>query len=306
MRDIIVLGGSAGSIEPTCNLIQHLPDNLPAALFVVIHIPEQSSQLSQVLKRCGTLTVEPAENGQPIEHGRVYVAPPGHHLLISDGRVELSKGPRENRHRPSIDALFRSAARSHRDRVIAVVLSGALDDGAAGAYAVKLRGGKVVVQDPKEALMPDMPANTLRYVQADHCVPVAKLPAILSKLVREKNGAHPKKARSGDQSKPRQLPVAFVCPECSGPLTATRSGPVLKFRCAVGHSFSPDSLTTAHADALERALWIALRHLTERRSVQETLARQYSQDPVLTRRYEENAEAATQDMALLREVIERL
>jgi two-component system, chemotaxis family, protein-glutamate methylesterase/glutaminase len=307
MRNIIVIGGSAGALEPVCTLLKQLPANLPAAIFVVIHMAE-SSNLGEVLKRCGRLNVLVPANGERIRPGHVYLAPPAHHLALNDSQVEITKGPRENRHRPSVDVLFRSAARAHRDKVIAVILSGALDDGAAGAHAVKVRGGTVVVQDPSDAKVPDMPKNTLRYVQADHCAPIAQMPALLSKLVRAKTVARGVKKGTGrgNNGEPKGKRVAFVCPECSGPLTEIHKGHLAEFRCQVGHAFSPQSLSKAHADALERALWVAMRTLNERRAIQETLSRQYLHDPAICRRFEENAEAAAHDIALLREIIERI
>src|SRR2546423_866682 len=141
MHDIIVIGGSAGGLVPLCDLLKALPPQLPASVFVVIHFPGKKSALGQVLRRCGVARGAEAMDGHKAERGKVYVAPGGSHLVLNDGQMRLNKGPRENRHRPSVDTLFRSAARAHRERVIGVVLSGALDDGTAGALAVKARGG---------------------------------------------------------------------------------------------------------------------------------------------------------------------
>lgn len=229
--------------------------------------------------------------------------------------MELKKGPRENRHMPSVDTLFRSAARTHRDRVIGVVLSGALDDGAAGAYAVKARGGVVIVQDPKDARVPEMPKNVMRYVKPDYTLKADEIARTIVKLVRA-NGAASKPLKSatangkrrekGKSNGKREEAAPVVCPDCGGPLTETCEGGILRFECRVGHKYSPASLSRGHADALERALWVALRHLSERRAIQQTLAAQYHEDPTMVQRFEENAEAATHDMALLREILERL
>jgi len=239
-----------------------------------------------------------------VERGKVYVAPGGSHLVLSDGQMRLNKGPRENRHRPSVDTLFRSAARAHRDRVIAVVLSGALDDGTAGALAVKARGGVVIVQDPDEAQIADMPANVVKYVGADYCLPVSEIAPMLTKLVKAKPRRTKKVVKKSNGAAAK--PVPFVCPDCGGPLTESCLGNLGHFQCQVGHQFSPQALSEAHANALERALWIALRHLSERRGIHESLAGQSRGDPVMVRRYEENAEAATHDIALLREILERI
>jgi len=301
---VIVIGGSAGALEPLCELLKALPPDLPASVFVVIHIPEKNSALEEVLGRCGKARVAKAVNGQKVQRGKVYVAPGGSHLVLNDGQMQLNKGPRENRHRPSVDTLFRSAARAHRERVIAVVLSGALDDGAAGAMAVKARGGIIIVQDPEEATISDMPSNVVKHVGADYCLPIAEIGPMLTSLVNSNPRGPKKRLNEGNGAARKAAP--FVCPDCGGPLTESRIGDLGHFECQVGHQYSPQALSEAHANALERALWVALRHLSERRTIHQSLAGQSRGDPVMVQRYEENAEAATHDISLLREILERL
>jgi two-component system, chemotaxis family, protein-glutamate methylesterase/glutaminase len=183
-RDIIVMGASAGGVEAYCDIVRGLPSDLAASVFIVQHVG-MNSVLAQVLGRCAALQLATAANGEGVRHGRVYVAPGGQHLLLERGRVRLSRAARENNQRPSVDALFRSAAKAYRSRVIAVVLSGNLDDGAAGVCAVKERGGVVIVQDPRTVLYSSMPENALRAVQVDYCVPLAEIAGLLVKLVRE-------------------------------------------------------------------------------------------------------------------------
>ena len=183
-RDIIVMGASAGGVEAYCEILRGLPSDLAASVFIVQHIGSRSV-LADVLGRCAALQLATAADGEGVRHGRVYVAPVGRHLLLERGRVRLSRAGRENNQRPSVDALFRSAAKAYRSRVIAVVLSGMLDDGAAGSCAVKERGGVVIVQDPRTALHSSMPENALQAVQADYCVPLAEIAGLLVKLVRE-------------------------------------------------------------------------------------------------------------------------
>ena len=308
MRDIVVIGGSAGAFECVCEVLKGLPEDLPASVFVVVHVPETNSSLSGVLARCGKLSVATAKDGDNIKHGHVYVAPGGRHLVLNNGCVELRNGPRENRHLPSVDTLFRSAARAHRDRVIGVVLSGALDDGAAGAYAVKARGGTLIVQDPKDARVAEMPKNVMRFVKPDYCLRAGEIAATIAKLVceKEKSRGRAKGKISQRNGNAEEEPAPMVCPDCGGPLTQKCENRILQFECQVGHRYSPQALTQAHSDALERALWVALRHLSERRAIQQTLAAQYHKGPTMVQRYEENAEAATHDIALLREILERL
>src|SRR5215207_9590055 len=183
-KDIIVIGGSAGAVEALRAVVQKLPADLGAAVLVVVHLPPSSpGRLPEILQRCTALRVGWATDSELITPRRIYIAPPDRHLLIEDGAVRLTRAPRENHCRPAIDPLFRSAALTYGSRVIAVVLSGRLDDGTAGLWAVKERGGIAVVQDPEEASQPDMPRNALEYTEADHVVPSAQLGALLARLV---------------------------------------------------------------------------------------------------------------------------
>jgi two-component system chemotaxis response regulator CheB len=315
-RDIIVVGASIGGLDALCTLLREVPRNLPASIFVVMHVGEASA-LGSILDRCGAMPVVEAREGEKIERGRAYVAPSDRHLLLNNGQISLSRGPRENRHRPAIDPLFRSAARTYRERVIGVILTGALDDGSAGLFAVKSRGGIAIVQDPLEALDAGMPRSALRNVDVDHCVPLAEMPALLVKLTHarirlsQKDGKEKGKKRNMSQAKKpgfRDDAVSFVCPECNGPLYETREGKLVKFSCQIGHSFSPESLTAAHADALERALWIAVRTLNERIAIHEALAQQQREleNTLLAERLAETASSASHDVKLIREILDRL
>jgi two-component system chemotaxis response regulator CheB len=189
-HDIVVIGASAGGLQALQRLLSDLPANLPAAIFIVLHMGA-SSHLAQVLGRSAVLPVSPAKSGQPIERGRIYVAVPGVHLLLHDEHILLRRGPRENLARPAIDPLFRSAACAFGARVIGVVLSGSLNDGTAGLRAIKQCGGIAIVQDPMDAAVPDMPRSAQRYVDTDHTVPIDALGDLLVRLVREPAGETP-------------------------------------------------------------------------------------------------------------------
>src|SRR5690348_4386832 len=185
-HDIIVVGASTGGVEALAQLASDLPETLPAAVFVVLHLPPQApSHLPQILARYGPLPASQPRDGEPIHHGRIYVAPPDFHLMVERGRVRVVRGPRENRHRPAIDPLFRTAALAYGPRVIGVILTGALDDGTAGLYAVKQRGGVAVVQDPRDALIDSMPRNALEYVAVYHCLPLREIAAPLTRLAHK-------------------------------------------------------------------------------------------------------------------------
>jgi two-component system, chemotaxis family, protein-glutamate methylesterase/glutaminase len=272
-HDIIVIGASAGGVDALPRLIGSLPAELPAAVFVVLHIPAQGrDMMPEIIRRTASLSVAHAVAGESVRKGHVYIAPPDRHLQLDGKRVRLSRGPRENFHRPAIDALFRSAAESYGPRVVGVVLTGNLDDGTAGLHTVKRLGGVTIVQDPKDALVPAMPQSALRNVKVNHCVPLAEIGPLLLRLATTRNVPRtkaalrkPKRFMSPEQmEKEFGLPTSFVCPECNGPLWETKPGASLQFRCHVGHAYSPESLLADQADSLERALWSVVRTFDER------------------------------------------
>ena len=315
-RDIIVIGASAGGVEACCEVLRGLPSDLPAAIFIVQHVGP-ASVLANVLAKCTGLSVANASDGESIQKGRAYVAPPDHHLLLHDGEMTLSKGPRENRQRPSVDALFRSAARAYRSRVIAVILTGALDDGAAGAFAVKRRGGVVIVQDPQTALFPSMPENARRAAPADYSLPVTKIAAELIRLVREEGRMPKRKSSAGRKPPTKRSPVVtrrapsqaaapFSCPDCGGPLFQDGNGPPGHLRCLIGHAYGPESLSESHRDALERALLTTIRLLKERAGVHRHLAIARNERENGKDRFREFANTAEQEAALLQEILEKI
>ncbi len=310
-RDIVVIGASAGGMEALCRIVQCLPGDLPASVFVVQHVGDRS-RLGEVLNRCGPLKVITPEEGAPIQRGCVYVAPSNHHLLLKDGHMQLSRGPRENRHRPSVDVLFRSAARHFRARVVAVVLSGALDDGAAGAVAVKARKGLVIVQN--DALVSEMPNAVNRAVDADYCLPLAEIAPLLTELVVQKAPQikAPRPPRDpllpvpGSKGK-AAVPLSFTCPDCNGPMYQVKQGNVSQYRCLIGHLYSPEGLSEAHHEALERALLTSVRMLRERTVIHQTLVNRAPKTDLISRpRFQEVAETSARDAALLQEILEHI
>src|SRR2546423_10827943 len=273
-RNIIVAGTSAGGVQALCELTKNLPKDLDASIFVVMHIGSET-MLPQILSHCGNVPAVIAEHGKAYERGCIYCAPPNCHLSIKDHMIVLTRGPRENGHRPAIDVLFRSAAREHRSKVVGVLLSGGRDDGSAGLYAIKARGGVAIVQDPAQAMAPDMPRNALKVVDVDFCLPVEQIAEVLVQLATGKaidvaespNGEkHMEDQATVDQptAEPPGHQIPLACPECNGPLYEAKNGELAHFQCFVGHRFSPESLSDQHAEALERALWTAARKLKER------------------------------------------
>jgi two-component system chemotaxis response regulator CheB len=291
-RDIVVIGGSAGGIEALLTLVAGLPADVPAAIFVVVHMsPYGESRLPALLRSAGRLPAAQAEDGESIEMGRIYVAPPDRHLVVRPGRVALVHGPRENHSRPAIDPLFRTAARAYGPRVIGVVLSGALYDGSMGLLAIKTLGGIAVVQDPAEATFDSMPRSALQRVTADHVAPVAAMPALLSALIGTSRPDDVQKGPGamaddverleavvavdfGEQANDERADetTVFTCPDCGGVLWQGGEGPLLFFRCHVGHAYAPEVLLQQKSEELEAALWSSLRLLKEKVTLNQQLA----------------------------------
>jgi two-component system chemotaxis response regulator CheB len=284
---VIVVGTSAGGVEALREFVAQLPTDLPAAVAVVLHIPARApSALATILDRAGPLPAEMARAGMPVRAGVVVTAPSDHHLLVGPTQVALSRGPRENGHRPSVDVLFRSAARWWGARTIAVVLSGSQDDGAAGAFEVAQAGGVVFVQEPTSAAYPGMPTATLA------AVPRAApgTPAQLAKLVADASRSLPtpepapsdllrmetaiaafdEDAHAAPERPGR--PVGIACPECGGAMFELASDRLLRYRCRVGHAWSPESLLTEQVASAEAALWAAVRTLEEKAALHRRLA----------------------------------
>ena len=189
-HDIIVMGASGGGVETLSNLVTQFPENLPAAIFIVQRtMPTARGHLAQILTRAGPLPATIAQDGERFESAHIYVAPPDHHLLIKQGYLRVTRGLRENRVRPALDPLFRSAAVAYGARVVGVVLTGMQNDGTAGLLAIKRCGGIAIVQDPTDALYPSMPLSALEYVEVDYCVPMLKMGAVLYRLSR----SHPRR-----------------------------------------------------------------------------------------------------------------
>jgi two-component system chemotaxis response regulator CheB len=256
---IVVIGGSAGSLSPLKTLLQQLPKNLPAAIFVVTHLaPDRTSNLAQVLSWAGSLPIIQVLSPEKIVPGTCYVAVPDYHMVISDSRVSPWRGPKEDRHRPAVNALFRSAAAAYGPRVVGVVLSGMLSDGSAGLWWIKQYGGVAVVQNPETAEFSGMPNSVLEYVDVDHVVEPKDLAPLLVKLA----DATGRPAVEHAQMEKKES-VDLRCPDCGGPLSRIKYGRALEYRCLVGHTFSPAGMLKAHSDAEENVLWSSVAILEE-------------------------------------------
>jgi two-component system chemotaxis response regulator CheB len=308
---IVVIGGSAGALEPLQRVIGGLPETIPAALFVTTHVsPDAVSAVPHILARSGALFATHAIDGAPIAPGRIIVAPPGSHLYVERGVMRVTRGPKENGYRPSIDVLFRSAAESYGPSVCGVLLSGALDDGVAGMVRIRECGGFTIAQDPAEALFGDMPRNA---VQADAVDAVSSAEDIATEIVRyservmeqgevEAVGSRAKDERSDG------VPSVYACPDCSGTLWELDERDNLHFRCRTGHSYNANSMVSLQRDSIEQSLWSAIRVLEERADLLHRLAgrARLRGDTRTSDRLDQQAHNALEDSGKIRKALDNL
>jgi two-component system, chemotaxis family, protein-glutamate methylesterase/glutaminase len=287
-RNLIVIGSSAGGLEALDALIRQLQADIHTSIFVVQHMaPENTgAAILQRLKKHKAFRCDLARNGERLAPGRIYVGPADYHLLVKKDHVLVTKGARENRYRPGIDPLFRSAAVTHGPHVIGVLLSGMLDDGTAGLTAIKKCGGVTIVQDPKDAAYPEMPQSALNNLKVDYCLPVSQMGKVVERLVNR----HPVRAVRVPQdirteaiiaervlSDVKQVSglgeqVPYNCPNCGGVLWEMKTSKARRYRCHTGHSFTAAALLTSQTEKIEETLWVSLRMFEERKNLLNNMA----------------------------------
>jgi two-component system chemotaxis response regulator CheB len=318
-RDIVVVGASAGGVETLQQLVRLLPSSFPAALFIVMHFPEHgTSVLPKILSRVSPLPAIHAANGESIVPGRIYVAPPGYHMMLEKTGVRLVRGPRENGNRPAIDPLFRSASIAFGQRVIGVVLTGNLDDGTSGLAAIKRRGGYAIVQDPEDALFPSMARSAIEHVQVDRVVPIRQLAKVLIETTKENVSEISLPVSTSDMMEnelaagnlgaiehPEHHPgrsSPYSCPDCGGVLWEIHDHEFTRYRCRVGHAWTGDALLAEQSVKFEDALWTALRSLEESAALSRQIAAKHVArgSNSLGRRFDEQAEFIEQRAAIIR------
>jgi two-component system, chemotaxis family, protein-glutamate methylesterase/glutaminase len=322
-RDIVVVGASAGGVEALSRLMAGLPADFPAAIFVSVHFPASSmSMLPRILNRAGPLEAVHPHDRDVIEPGKIYVAPPDHHLLVFSGRVRVVRGPTENGNRPAIDPMFRSASVAYGPRVLGVVLTGNLDDGTAGLHAIKRRGGATIAQDPAEAMFPSMPTNAIDYGVVDHIATLDDIPSLLVRLTSRavelpSEAPVPDDAASenefarygldaiGNGETHPGTPSSYSCPDCGGVLWEIRDGDMVRYRCRIGHGWTSDGLVFQQTQMIDDALAMALRSLEESANLSEQMAKRARRrgNDVIALRFEENQRAAEQRAAVIRNVL---
>lgn len=288
-RDILAIGTSAGGIEALLYLAKQLPSDFPAAILVTIHLPSwRRSAFGEVLTRAGRLPAAFADHGDVIRKGRIFIAPPGRHLLVEGKILALGSGPRENNARPAIDPMLRSAAVCCGHRTIGVVLTGTLGDGASGLWAVNQCGGVTIVQHPQDAAFPEMPVAALTRSKPHHIAPLADMPALFERLVRQPAGEpvpvppnlqyEVAVARGGESSMSKMDQIGrrsvLACPDCHGVMWEIDEADLVRYRCHVGHAYSEDTMSVALDENVRRALASALRALEEQLALADRLHRQ--------------------------------
>lgn len=323
-RDIVCIGASAGGVQLLSDIVQALPADYPGSIFVVLHVPpDNPSVLARVLDRKSALRAVHPEDGQAIEPGTVYVAPPDHHLLVKRGVVRVTRGPKENGFRPAVDPLFRTAAVAYGPRTVGVVLSGNLDDGTVGLAVIKRRGGVAIAQDPGDAIYPGMPRSAVERVAVDYVLPARDVPELLVRLSAEPSASEGTPVMMDDDDvqleadiaeldadsmpkiPPPGRPSGYGCPDCGGALFALSNGDVVHFRCRVGHASSTDALMNRQGEALDAALWTALRALEENVTLSLSVAERLRGrgSDTAAKRFEAQAQVALRNAETIRAVL---
>ena len=317
-QNIVAIGASAGGVDALQQMVSGLPADYSGSMFVVLHMPPDApTLLPKILNRAGRLPAVTARDGDRIQRGHIYVAPPDHHLMLNDGFIRLTSGPRENRHRPSIDVLFRSVAKVYGPRSVAVLLSGMRDDGVSGLIAVKRQGGTVLIQKPTDADFPELPKTGIALDSPDSVLSAADIATELVRLAQQPAGETlpipmdlEKETRyaeggAGPEDVPPGTPADYACPECNGSLWRLDEKELTRYRCRVGHAYTQDNLVLAKSEALESALWAALRALEESVSIERRAAKRA--DDIGSRmgaeRLQESAETKSKQAELLRQML---
>ncbi|MDZ8261699.1 chemotaxis protein CheB [Nostoc sp. ChiQUE01b] len=324
-HDIIVIGTSAGGLKALSTIISALPADIDAVLLIVQHLAaNKPSLLPQILESVSSLSTSHPKDGEKIQKGHIYIAPPDHHLLVSQEHLRVVHGPHENRFRPAIDALFRSAAITYGPRVVGVILTGYLDDGTVGLQAVKKRGGVAIVQDPQEAQYPSMVKSALQFVKVDYCLTLAEIPNLLVHLTKEPAAEEkaypiPKEMEIESNIALQQMNskeflenveeigtrTTYTCPQCHGNIWQIKDSKPLRFRCHTGHSFTADVLLSQQTENIENALWSAVRALEEKVTFSRQMAEQMKSYNLqkASKKYKDYARNLDKEVSIIRGLI---
>ncbi len=283
VRNVIVIGASAGGIPAVKEVIAHLDHEMDLAVIVVIHVSRKSNaqHIANTFQKNSDLKCGVARNEMPLQKGHLYVAPPEHQLMVKDDRLLLTNGPHENKYRPSIDVLFRSAAVHYRNRAIGIILSGLFDDGTSGMYTINRCGGTCIIQDPAEAQFSDMPRSVLNKIKIDHMASLNKIPSIINEIINRPLPPEipvPREIRIEAELTEKMMTdineikkiadhTDFTCPDCGGGLWAIKNDPVHRYRCHTGHVYTEHRLHDLQDGNIEESLWVAIRMLEEKENL---------------------------------------
>lgn len=289
IRNIIVIGASAGGIPAVNAVIQEFPEDLDAAIVVVLHVSRKSNStnIAKSFQRNTSLTCRVASNEMPLRKGHLYVAPPEQQLMIKNNSLRLTNGPHENKYRPSIDVLFRSAAVHYGNRSIGIILTGLFEDGTSGMHAIKRSGGICMIQDPAEAEYSDMPRSVLNKIKVDYQAKLKEMPEIIKNIVND--------PLPPEIPVPRELQIEayitekmmsdindmkkigdksdFTCPDCGGGLWELKNDPLHRYRCHTGHVFTEKILHDLQDQNIEETIWVSIRMLEEKENLLLLMAR---------------------------------
>ena len=322
-RRVVVIGASAGGVAALQHLARHLDPGLQAPILVVLHVGAHPSILPELLSKCGPMPVAHASDGEVVRAGRMYVAPPDHHMLVEDGAIRLTRGPKEHHTRPAIDPLMRSVALAYGSRAIGVVMTGWGDDGTSGLQAIKACDGLAFVQSPADAEQPSMPMSALQYCQVDQTFQVGELSSLIQRALGDASVAGQVATRPDHVVHEHQMflsrghpmehlnaigtPSSYVCPDCNGGLWEISGARPRRFRCHTGHAYTLRSLQEAQSEGTDTALWNAMRGLEEKEMLLREVAQQNLEEGNAheAARLQVLAHSVAAHAALLREVIER-
>ncbi|WP_426233048.1 chemotaxis protein CheB [Pararhizobium sp. DWP3-4] len=314
---VIAIGASAGGVGALRSLVAGLPASFAAPVLIVLHIGAHRSELPAILTAAGPMPAKHAQDGERIKPGQIYLAPPDRHMIVVDGLVRLLRGPKENCARPAVDPLFRSIAENYGPDAIGVILTGNLNDGTAGLYDIKKRGGIAVAQAAYDAAYPDMPNSAAAHVALDYCLPLADLAGLLLKLVGGKmereaamanrhslteNEQHPEVVTSGTFERP----FTVTCPDCGGALKRFEHGSIVKFGCHIGHTYTAEIMASAQFEEMEKVMRAAVRFLNERAEFCLQMA-EYSHrsEPDISSQWHEASKQALDRAYKLRDLVEQ-
>ena len=278
---IVVIGASAGGLDALAEMVQTLRKGLNVAYCIVLHLSRKGigDFVVHRLSKATSMPCSLAEDKGVIQRDNIYIARPNQHMLLKDNKIILGGGPEENRFRPSVDVLFRSAAVSYSSHAIGIILSGMLDDGTSGMWAIKRCGGTCVVQDPNQAEYPEMPLSIINNMEADHVVTLDEIGTTIAKIVKQKRGRKKsvpeevvleskiaeKTAVSINAIEKIADTSVFACPDCGGNLWEMKDDIIKRYRCHIGHAYTEKDLVVKQAETASNTLWVALRMMEERK-----------------------------------------